>query len=78
MDALATEERFRRRGAARALLAEAERQARLQGLPAIALDTTMTNEVARRLYGGEGYDEVGYRPPRRGLPGFVALVKRVG
>jgi hypothetical protein len=38
----------------------------------------MTNEIARRLYGGEGYDEVGYRPPRRGLPGFVALVKRVG
>ena len=78
VDALATEERFRRRGAARALLAEAERQARRQNLPAIALDTTMTNEAARRLYGGEGYDEVGYRPPRRRLPGFVALVKRVG
>lgn len=78
IDALATDERFRRRGAARALLAEAEREARRRKLPAVALDTTMTNEIARRLYGREGYDEIGYRPPRRGLPGFVALVKRVG
>jgi GNAT superfamily N-acetyltransferase len=75
VDALATEERFRRRGAARALLAEAERQALEHGLPAVALDTTITNKSARRLYASAGFDEVAYRPPAHGLPGFVALVK---
>jgi ribosomal protein S18 acetylase RimI-like enzyme len=75
VDALATDPDFRRRGAARALLAEAERQARARGLPAVALDTTISNEPARALYASEGFDEVAYRPPGRGLPGFVALVK---
>jgi ribosomal protein S18 acetylase RimI-like enzyme len=77
VDALATDERLRRRGAARGLLAEAERQARERRLPCVALDTTIPNEVARALYRNEGYDEVAYRPAGRGLPGFVALVKRV-
>jgi GNAT superfamily N-acetyltransferase len=77
VDALATDERMRRRGAARALLAEAERQARGQDLPCVALDTTIPNEVARALYAREGFDEVAYRPAGRGLPGFVALVKRL-
>jgi ribosomal protein S18 acetylase RimI-like enzyme len=77
VDALATDEHLRRRGAARALLAEAERQARAQRLPCVALDTTMPNKIARALYAREGYDEVAYRPPGRGLPGFVALVKPV-
>jgi ribosomal protein S18 acetylase RimI-like enzyme len=75
VDALATHPRFRRRGAARALLAEAERGARERRLPAVALDTTIANEPARRLYASEGFDEVAYRPAGRGLPGFVALVK---
>jgi ribosomal protein S18 acetylase RimI-like enzyme len=77
IDALATDERFRRRGAARALLAEAERQARAKELPCVALDTTIPNQAARALYAREGYDEVAYRPGTRGLPGFVALVKRL-
>lgn len=77
VDALATDERMRRRGAARALLAEAERQARAQNLPSVALDTTIPNEVARALYAREGFDEVAYSPATRGLPGFVALVKRM-
>jgi ribosomal protein S18 acetylase RimI-like enzyme len=77
VDALATDEGMRRRGAARALLAEAERQARAQNLPCVALDTTIPNEVARALYAREGFDEVAYRPATRGLPGFVALVKRI-
>lgn len=77
IDALATAERFRRRGAARALLAEAERQARARKLPCVALDTTIPNQTARALYAREGYDEVAYRPAARGLPGFVALVKRL-
>jgi ribosomal protein S18 acetylase RimI-like enzyme len=75
VDALATHPAFRRRGAAAALLAEAERQARTRGLPAVALDTTVTNSEARALYAREGFDEVAYRPAGRGLPGFVALVK---
>jgi ribosomal protein S18 acetylase RimI-like enzyme len=75
VDALATDPAFRRRGAARALLAQAERGARERRLPAVALDTTIANEPARKLYASEGYDEVAYRPPGRGLPGFVALVK---
>jgi ribosomal protein S18 acetylase RimI-like enzyme len=75
VDALATDPARRRRGAASALLAEAERQARARKLPRIALDTTIGNESARALYAREGFDEVAYRPAARGLPGFVALVK---
>lgn len=75
IDALATDAEFRRRGVARALLAEAEREARRRRLPALALDTTIDNATARALYGREGFDEVAYQPPGRGLPGFVALVK---
>jgi ribosomal protein S18 acetylase RimI-like enzyme len=78
IDALATDPAFRRRGAARALLDEAERQAHEHGLPAVALDTTMNNEGARALYAAAGFDEVAYRAPARGLPGFVALVKPLG
>jgi ribosomal protein S18 acetylase RimI-like enzyme len=77
IDALATDPAFRRRGAARALLEEAERQARERGLPAVSLDTTLNNEGARALYAQAGFDEVAYRAPSRGLPGFVALVKPV-
>jgi hypothetical protein len=36
------------------------------------------NEEARALYAREGFEEVAYRPPARGLPGFVALVKPLG
>jgi ribosomal protein S18 acetylase RimI-like enzyme len=75
IDALATDPGFRRRGAARALLDEAEREARAYGLPAVSLDTTMSNEGARALYAAAGFDEVAYRAPANGLPGFVALVK---
>jgi ribosomal protein S18 acetylase RimI-like enzyme len=77
VDALATDPAFRRRGAARALLDEAERQAREHGLPAVTLDTAMNNEGARALYAAAGFDEVAYRAPARGLPGFVALLKPV-
>jgi len=77
IDALATDPAFRRRGAARALLDEAERQAREHGLPAVSLDTTTNNETARALYAQAGYDEVAYRAPSRKLPGFVALLKSV-
>jgi ribosomal protein S18 acetylase RimI-like enzyme len=77
VDALATDQRLRRRGAASALLAEAEREARARKLPCVALDTTIPNEVARALYARAGYDELASREPTRGFPGFVALVKRL-
>ena len=41
----------------------------------MALDTSLENKPARALYLGAGYEEVAYRPPARGMPGFVALVK---
>ena len=78
IDALATDPELRRRGAARALLDEAEREAHSRGLRAVALDTTMSNEGARALYARAGFDEVAYRPATRGLPGFVGLVKPLG
>ena len=78
IDALATDPQFRRRGAARALLDQAEHEARAHGLPAVSLDTTMNNQAARSLYAAAGYDEVAYRAPSRALPGFVALVKPLG
>jgi ribosomal protein S18 acetylase RimI-like enzyme len=78
IDAIATDPELRRRGAAQALLDEAEREARAQGLHALSLDTTMANEAARALYARAGFDEVAYRPPARGLPGFVGLVKPLG
>jgi ribosomal protein S18 acetylase RimI-like enzyme len=77
IDALATDAAHRRRGLARALLDEAERQARARGLPAVALDTTLDNRPARSLYANAGFDEVAYRPATRTLPGFVAMVKPV-
>ena len=78
IDALAVDPGFRRRGAARALLAEAERQARSRGLPCVALDTTVDNTAARALYAAAGYREVASRPPVDGLPAFLGLVRRVG
>ena len=77
IDALATDRRLRRRGLARSLLGEAERQARARGLPALALDTTIENKPARSLYVKEGFDEVAYRAATRTLPGFVAMVKPI-
>ena len=77
VDALATDPEFRRRGAARALLEEAERQARERGLPAVTLDTSLNNDAARALYAATGFDEVAYRAPARGLPGFVALLRTI-
>jgi ribosomal protein S18 acetylase RimI-like enzyme len=77
IDALATDPRHRRRGVASALLGEAERRARGEGLASVALDTSLDNKPARALYLSAGYQEVAYRPPGRTLPGFVALVKEL-
>lgn len=78
VDSLAVDRSYRRRGVAAALLAHAEEVAAQAGLRAVSLDTTLDNQSARALYAGAGYDEVAYRPARRRLPGFVALVKPLG
>jgi ribosomal protein S18 acetylase RimI-like enzyme len=77
VDSLATSPRHRRRGAARALLAGAERRARVLGLDAVSLETDLGNERARALYESAGFEKAGERPPKGGLPGFVAYVKPV-
>ena len=82
IDALAVAPEFRRRGVARALLAEAEEVARTAGLAGVALDTGLQNASARALYEGTGYRqrEVRRAPSARvaaaiGGPGFVGYFK---
>ncbi len=67
----------RRRGVARALLAEAERQALDLGLGSVALDTWIDNKPARALYLSAGFEEVAYTPALSGLPGGVSLLKEL-
>src|SRR5215210_1740521 len=47
IDALATDPELRRRGAASALLEQADAEARARSLPAVTLDTTIDNEASR-------------------------------
>jgi ribosomal protein S18 acetylase RimI-like enzyme len=77
VDALATEERFRRRGVATALLEAAERRAGDLGLRLISLDTEVPNAPARSLYRGAGFSEDGETAPKHGFPGYVLYVKRL-
>jgi len=77
IDSLATEAEYRRRGVARALLAEAERQATGRGLRSVALDTWVDNKPARALYVTAGFEEVAHTPPLSGLPGGVSLLKEL-
>jgi ribosomal protein S18 acetylase RimI-like enzyme len=78
VDALATEERFRRRGVGRALLAEAARQAAAAGLQFVALDTAASNEAAQALYEAEGFRVTERRPARGKVPGIVGYARPVG
>ncbi len=77
IDSLATAVAQRRRGIARAMLAEAERMARRDGLRSIALDTWQDNRPARALYVGAGFEEVAYTPASGTLPGGVSMVKEL-
>jgi GNAT superfamily N-acetyltransferase len=77
VDSLATAAGMRRRGVARALLDEAERVAREQGLRTVALDTWQGNHAARSLYLEAGFEEVAFTPPAGVMPGGVSLVKRL-
>jgi ribosomal protein S18 acetylase RimI-like enzyme len=82
VDALATAAAHRRRGVARALLAEAERMAADAGLEGVALDTGIENRAARALYERAGFNLSSLRPPPDertaravGGSGFVGYVK---
>jgi ribosomal protein S18 acetylase RimI-like enzyme len=82
VDALAVAPEFRRRGVARALLAEAEHAAAAGGFDGVALDTGLRNDAARSLYEAAGYrrrEERRAPSPRVaaaiGGPGFVGYVK---
>lgn len=84
VDALAVAGGARRRGVARALLDDAEREARERGASGVALDTGLENAPARALYEACGYE---CRDSRRapdaaaaraiGGPGFVSYFKRL-
>ena len=77
IDSLATATAQRRLGVARALLAEAEREALDCGLRSVALDTWVDNKPARALYLSAGFEEVAYTPAVNGLPGGVSLLKEL-
>jgi ribosomal protein S18 acetylase RimI-like enzyme len=83
VDALATDAAHRRRGVARALLAEADRMADAAGLEGVALDTGIENRAARALYEHAGFSLSSLRPAPDertaravGGSGFVGYVKR--
>jgi len=83
VDALAVDPAWRRRGVARALLAEADRIAAVRNLRGVALDTGIENRAARALYQRSGFEQRGLRPvPDErsaraiGGSGFVGYVKR--
>jgi ribosomal protein S18 acetylase RimI-like enzyme len=71
VDALATDERFRRRGVASALLGVADERARALGLKKLALDTTASNAGARALYEGYGFRLTGELPAGPVIPAVV-------
>jgi ribosomal protein S18 acetylase RimI-like enzyme len=82
VDALATDPAHRRRGVARALLAEADRLAAEAGLAGVALDTGIENRAARALYERAGFVPRGLRPAPDertaravGGSGFVGYVR---
>jgi GNAT superfamily N-acetyltransferase len=82
VDALATDAAHRRRGVARALLAEAERLAAVAGLEGVALDTGIENRAARSLYERAGFSPSSLRPAPDertaravGGSGFVGYLK---
>jgi ribosomal protein S18 acetylase RimI-like enzyme len=84
VDALAVDESARRRGVARALLAEADRIAARSGLACVALDTGLENAGARALYAALGFEQASvHRAPTDkvaravGGTGFVSFVRAV-
>jgi ribosomal protein S18 acetylase RimI-like enzyme len=77
IDALATEPRFRRRGAARALLDKAAGLAAESGLRFVSLDTAATNAGAQALYEAAGFEVTERRAPKGRIPGIVGYARAV-
>lgn len=82
IDALAVSGSARRQGVASALLAEAERVARMAGATSVSLDTGLDNLAGQALYAATGFRRTGERraPDERaaraiGGRGFVSYVK---
>jgi ribosomal protein S18 acetylase RimI-like enzyme len=75
IDAIATDERFRRRGVASALLGAASRLAAEAGLDFVSLDTAVTNTGAQALYAGAGFTVTERRPPKGRIPGIVGYAR---
>jgi ribosomal protein S18 acetylase RimI-like enzyme len=77
VDALATDQAFRRRGIATTLLRAAEDDARARGLNAVALDTAERNAVAQSLYESFGMERSGSSKGTGDIPGAIAYLKRL-
>ena len=71
IDALASDERFRRRGVGTALLDASAERARALGLRKLALDTGAANAPARALYERYGFRLTGEMPPTGKIPAIV-------
>lgn len=78
VDALSTEPSARRRGAAAALLVEAERVATAAGRRWLALETAATNHAALALYGSAGFTPSDHVAATGPIPRTVCLVKELG
>jgi ribosomal-protein-alanine N-acetyltransferase len=76
---LATAPEHRRKGLARAALAQAETEAAQRGATSVFLEVAEDNPAARALYAACGYGQVGrragYYTPKKGAP-VAALVLR--
>jgi ribosomal protein S18 acetylase RimI-like enzyme len=77
VDALATGDRFRRRGVATALLGQAARLAAAAELRHVALDTAATNAGAQALYERTGFEVTQRMPPKGPIPGIVGYVRAI-
>jgi ribosomal protein S18 acetylase RimI-like enzyme len=78
IDALATSDRFRRRGVASALLEECQRLAASAGLAAVALDTAATNDGAQALYERAGFVVTERTAPNGRIPAIVGYARASG
>jgi ribosomal protein S18 acetylase RimI-like enzyme len=77
IDGLTTDERFRRRGVATALLAAADERARALGLTSLALDTAEANAAAQALYARAGFRVAARVEPSPPIPGVVCYERDV-
>jgi ribosomal protein S18 acetylase RimI-like enzyme len=73
IDALAVDERFRRRGIASALLEHAAQTAAMRGMAGLSLDTAETNEAAVALYRKAGFEVAATVPAKPPVPAILGF-----